>query len=282
MNVIDLRSLFFSPFSFSYLCAMAKQQQMSFMQHLDELRWRLVRIALAIIAVGIFIWFFQEWIMNHLFLTLKSKDFISFRLMCDYLGICVEDTPVKMQSMTMSGQFNYAMTMCIMGGLIVSSPYIFYQIWAFVKPGLKQHELKAARGLVFYVSLCFFCGILFGYFVVAPLTVQFFSSFQITKSIENNFTISSYMGTIISTVFYTGVLFLLPIASFILTKIGLIDASFLKKYRRHAIVVILILSAVITPPDILSQIVVSIPIIGLYETAIVIAKRVTKKNEIES
>lgn len=250
---------------------------MSFLQHLDELRWRLVRIAIAVICVGVVIWIFQEWIMNHLFLSLKDKDFISFKLMCKYLNVCVEDTSVKMQSMTMSGQFNYAMTMCIMGGIIVSSPYIFYQIWAFVKPGLKQNELKAAKGLVFFVSLCFITGILFGYFVVAPLTVQFFSSFQISSSIENNFTISSYMGTVISTVFYTGLLFLLPIASFILAKIGLIDAAFLKKYRRHAIVVILILAAVITPPDILSQIIVSIPIIGLYEIGILVAKRAGKK-----
>ena len=256
---------------------MSEQKQMSFLQHLDELRWRLVRIAIAVICVGVVIWIFQEWIMNHLFLSLKDKDFISFKLMCKYLNVCVEDTSVKMQSMTMSGQFNYAMTMCIMGGIIVSSPYIFYQIWAFVKPGLKQNELKAAKGLVFFVSLCFITGIFFGYFVVAPLTVQFFSSFQISSSIENNFTISSYMGTVISTVFYTGLLFLLPIASFILAKIGLIDAAFLKKYRRHAIVVILILAAVITPPDILSQIIVSIPIIGLYEIGILVAKRVEKK-----
>ena len=172
---------------------MADQKQMTFLQHLDELRWRLVRIAIAIILVGIVIWVFQEWIMNNLFLSLKDKDFISFKLMCRWLGVCVEDTPVKMQSMTMSGQFNYAMTMCLMGGIIVTSPYIFYQIWAFVKPGLKQNEMKLARGLVFYVSLCFMSGILFGYFVVAPLTVQFFASFQISSSIENNFTISSYM-----------------------------------------------------------------------------------------
>jgi sec-independent protein translocase protein TatC len=260
---------------------MADQKQMTFLQHLDELRWRLVRIAIAIILVGIVIWVFQEWIMNNLFLSLKDKDFISFKLMCRWLGVCVEDTTVKMQSMTMSGQFNYAMTMCLMGGIIVTSPYIFYQIWAFVKPGLKQNEMKLARGLVFYVSLCFMSGILFGYFVVAPLTVQFFASFQISSSIENNFTISSYMGTIISTVFYTGLLFLLPIVSYLLTKIGLIDASFLKKYRRHAIVVILILAAVITPPDILSQVIVSIPIIGLYEIGILVAKRAGKKDKSE-
>jgi sec-independent protein translocase protein TatC len=220
--------------------------------------------------------------MNHVFLVLKEKEFITFKLLCAYFGVCVSDTTVKMQSMTVSGQFNYAMMMSIMGGLIITAPYIFYQIWSFIKPGLKKNELRAAKGLVFYVSLCFFLGVLFGYFVVAPLTVQFFGSFQISPEIENNFTVGSYMGTVISTVFYTGILFLLPIVSFILTKIGLIGPEFLKKYRRHAIVVILIISAVITPPDMLSQIIVSIPIIVLYEIGIVVSTRTSKnKNTIE-
>jgi sec-independent protein translocase protein TatC len=220
--------------------------------------------------------------MNHVFLILKEKEFITFKLLCAYFGVCVSDTTVKMQSMTVSGQFNYAMMMSLMGGLIITAPYIFYQIWSFIKPGLKKNELRAAKGLVFYVSLCFFLGVLFGYFVVAPLTVQFFGSFQISAEIENNFTVGSYMGTVISTVFYTGILFLLPIVSFILTKIGLIGPEFLKKYRRHAIVVILIISAVITPPDMLSQIIVSIPIIVLYEIGIVVSTRTSKnKNTIE-
>jgi sec-independent protein translocase protein TatC len=220
--------------------------------------------------------------MNHVFLVLKEKEFITFKLLCAYFGVCVSDTTVKMQSMTVSGQFNYAMMMSIMGGLIITAPYIFYQIWSFIKNGLKKNELRAAKGLVFYVSLCFFLGVLFGYFVVAPLTVQFFGSFQISPEIENNFTVGSYMGTVISTVFYTGILFLLPIVSFILTKIGLIGPEFLKKYRRHAIVVILIISAVITPPDMLSQIIVSIPIIVLYEIGIVVSTRTSKnKNPIE-
>ena len=261
---------------------MSENQQMSFLQHLDELRWRLVRIAIAVISVAVVLWIYQEWVMNHVFLVLKEKEFITFKLLCAYFGVCVSDTTVKMQSMTVSGQFNYAMMMSIMGGLIITAPYIFYQIWSFIKPGLKKKELRAAKGLVFYVSLCFFLGVLFGYFVVAPLTVQFFGSFQISPEIENNFTVGSYMGTVISTVFYTGILFLLPIVSFILTKIGLIGPEFLKKYRRHAIVVILIISAVITPPDMLSQIIVSIPIIVLYEIGIVVSTRTSKnKNPIE-
>lgn len=256
---------------------MSENNQMSFMQHLDELRWRLVRIAIVVLVFGCVIWYFQEWIMVNLFLHLKDKDFITFQWLCRYFGVCVEDIPVKMQSMTVSGQFNYAMMMCLMGGLIASAPFIFYQVWAFIKPGLKPKEIKLSKGMVFYISLCFFSGILFGYFVIAPMTVQFFGAFQISKQIENNFTIGSYMSTILSTVFYSGLLFLLPIVSYVLTRIGLIGPQFLVKYRKHAIVIILIIAAVITPPDILSQIIVSIPIIVLYEIGILVSKRAERK-----
>ena len=257
---------------------------MSFLQHLEELRWRLVRCAIVILLLAIVIWYFQEEIMVNLFLSMKDKDFVTFRLLCQYMGVCVEEIPVKMQSMTVSGQFTYALMMSFLGGLVVSFPYVFYQIWSFIKPGLKQREKKIVNGLVFYVSLLFFLGILFGYFLVAPLSVQFFGSYQISKQIENNFTIGSYMSTIFSTVFYSGLFFLLPVVSYLLTKIGLINVSFLIKYRKHAIVAILILAAIITPPDITSQIIVSIPIIILYEIGILVSKRAERlaKNEAQS
>ena len=252
---------------------MENSGNMSFLQHLEELRWRLVRCAIVILLLAIVIWYFQEEIMVNLFLSMKDKDFVTFRLLCQYIGVCVEEIPVKMQSMTVSGQFTYALMMSFLGGLVISFPYVFYQIWSFIKPGLKQREKKMVNGLVFYVSLLFFLGILFGYFIVAPLSVQFFGSYQISNQIENNFTIGSYMSTIFSTVFYSGLFFLLPVVSYLLTKIGLINVSFLVKYRKHAIVAILILAAIITPPDIASQIIVSIPIIILYEIGILVSKR---------
>ena len=258
---------------------MSNNENMSFLQHLEELRWRLVKSAFAVVVVASVIWYFQEIIMVNLFLSMKEKDFITFRLFCKYFGVCVADIPVKMQSMTVSGQFSYALMMSFMGGLVLAFPFIFYQLWSFVKPGLKLKEKKMASGLVFYVSLLFFIGILFGYFLVAPLSVQFFGSYQISNQIENNFTISSYMSMILSTVFYSGLFFLLPIVSYLLAKLEIIDAEFLKKYRKHAIVVILILAAVITPPDIISQIIVSIPIIGLYEIGILVAKRAVRQNK---
>ena len=258
---------------------MSNNENMSFLQHLEELRWRLVKSAVAVVLVASVIWYFQETIMVNLFLSMKEKDFITFRLFCKYFGVCVADIPVKMQSMTVSGQFSYALMMSFMGGLVLAFPFIFYQLWSFVKPGLKLKEKKMASGLVFYVSLLFFLGILFGYFLVAPLSVQFFGSYQISNQIENNFTISSYMSMILSTVFYSGLFFLLPIVSYLLAKLEIIDVEFLKKYRKHAIVVILILAAVITPPDIISQIIVSIPIIGLYEIGILVAKRAVRQNK---
>lgn len=250
---------------------------MPFLEHLEELRWRLVRCAIAILVVSAVIWFYQEWIIDTLFLSMKDPSFITYRLFCQYFNICIEEIPLKMQSTTMAGQFSYGLMMSVMGGVVVSFPYVFYQLWSFIKPGLKQNEKSAVKGLVFYVSILFFLGILFGYFIVAPLCVQFFGTYQISKNIENIFTISSYMSTIISTVFYSGLLFLLPVIAFILGKMGVVTADFLRKYRKHSIVGVLIIAAVITPPDLISQIIVAIPIVLLYEISIIVVARLPQK-----
>ncbi|MEN9699574.1 MAG: hypothetical protein RLZZ301_772 [Bacteroidota bacterium] len=256
---------------------MSDDKPMSFLDHLEELRWRLMRAALAVIIFAIVIWVYQREIMDNLFLNMIDPDFISFRLLCQYLGVCVEDVHVDFQSTTLSGQFSYALMMSMMGGVVLAFPYIFYQIWAFIKPGLKVKEKKMARGIVFYVSILFFLGILFGYYVVAPLSVQFFGSFEISPKIHNDVTIASYMSTILSTVFYTGLFFLFPIVTFLLVKIGLFTPEFLIKYRKHAIVVILVIAAVITPPDVISQIIVSLPIYILFEISILVSKRAHAK-----
>jgi sec-independent protein translocase protein TatC len=258
---------------------MEEQGNMPFLNHLEELRWRLVRAAVAILTVGTVIWFYQETIINVVFLSMAKKEFITFRIMCQFFGVCITEIPIKFQSMTVSGQFSYALMMSFLGGIVVTFPYLFYQIWAFVKPGLKFKEKNLARGIVFYVSLLFFLGILFGYYIVAPLSIQFFGSYQMSSKIENIFTVNSYMSTILSTVFYCGLFFLLPVVTYLLTKIGLFDSAFLKKYRKHAIVIILILAAIITPPDVISQIIVSIPILILYEIGIVVSKRVEKQKK---
>ena len=249
---------------------------MSFLDHLEELRWRLVRSAIAIVVLAIALWVFRGWIIENLFLAMRDPNFVSFRLFCDYLGVCVTEIPIEYQSTEVTGQFSYAIMMSIMGGIVLSFPFLFYQIWAFVKPGLKHNEKSVARGIVLWVSLLFFTGICFGYFIVAPLCVQFFGNFQMSDMIENKFTIKSFMSTVLSTVFYSGLLFLLPVITYIFSKLGVLSAAFLRKYRKHAIVGVLILSALITPPDLISQVIVGIPIAFLYEAGILIAARVEK------
>lgn len=258
---------------------MNEEKNMSFLDHLEELRWRLVRIAISILVIATILFIYQEWIIRTFFIAMVNPNFISFRMMCEWFNVCIPEIPVSFQSTTMSGQFSYALMMSIMGGIVLSFPFIFYQIWSFVKPGLKQNERSMASGIVFYVSILFFLGILFGYFVVAPLTVQFFGSYKITAQIENQFTISSYMSTIISTVFWSGVLFLLPVVTYIFAKLGVITPEFLRKYRKHSIIVVLIVAAAITPPDLISQIIVSIPIMILYEIGILAAVRVEKNRK---
>ncbi len=254
---------------------------MSFLDHLEELRWRLVRSAIVIVIAAVVIWIFQEWILNNLFFSMKEPGFFTFRILCQLLGVCVEEIPINFQSTTVTGQFSYAIMMSILGGIVISFPYLFYQIWSFIKPGLRQNERGIAKGIVFYVSMLFFLGIGFGYFVVAPLCVQFFGNYKMSENIENIFTIGSYMSLVLSTIFYSGLLFLLPVITYLFTKLGIITPEFLKKYRKHAIVGILILSAFITPPDLISQVIVGVPILILYEVGIMISKRVVRKRKKE-
>lgn len=256
---------------------MEEEKNMSFLEHLEELRWRLVKSSIAIVTIACVLFWFKEWIMINVFQSMLKADFISFRLMCEWFGVCTGDTPVQMQSMNVSGQFSYALMMSILGGIVISSPYIFYQLWMFVKPGLKQNEKSIMNGLSFYISILFFLGIMFGYFIVAPLCIQFFGNFTLSPDIENNFTVDSYMSMILSTVFYSGLFFLLPVVMYILAKMDVVGSEFLKKYRKHAIVGILILAAIITPPDLISQIIVALPIAFLYEVGIFVTRRVEKQ-----
>lgn len=258
---------------------MDAEKNMSFLEHLEELRWRLVKSAIAIAIVATVLFIYHEWIMNNIFLVMLDKDFVSFQLMCDWFGVCSDSSPVQMQSTTVSGQFSYALMMSIMGGFVLGSPFIFHQLWLFIKPGLKQNEKSVTSGIVFYISLLFGLGILFGYYIVAPLCVQFFGNFSMSDQIDNNFTVDSYMGMILSTIFYSGLFFLLPIISYLGTKLGVLSPSFLRKYRKHAIIAVLVLAAIITPPDLISQVIVAVPIAILYEIGILVASRVEKKRK---
>ncbi|HZH87455.1 MAG TPA: twin-arginine translocase subunit TatC [Brumimicrobium sp.] len=254
-----------------------EENQMSFLDHLEELRWRIVKSVIAIMVFTIVMWFFKEWMIQNIFIAMTKPDFISFQFMCDYLNICIGDIPIRFQSNKVGSQFSYALLMSLVGGFIIAFPYVFYQLWSFVKPGLKSNEKQVVSGLTFFVTLLFLIGVVFGYIVVAPLCIQFFGGFSLASEFENIWMIGSFMSLIISSVIFTGLLFLLPIIIYILTKIGIVSSGFLKKYRKHSIVGVLVLSALITPPDFISQVIVSIPIILLYEVGILISARVERR-----
>jgi sec-independent protein translocase protein TatC len=254
-----------------------KDKNMPFLSHLEELRWRLVRSSAAILICAIVIFIYTEWIVNTIFLSLASEHSPIFEFICWAFGMCDNEIDISFQNVDMTAQFSINLMLAIVGGIVVAFPYIFHQIWGFVKPGLKQNEVKAVRGIVWFVSILFFIGIAFGYYIIAPLTVQFFGNWKMAEQIDNVITIGSYLKTIISTIFFTGLLFLLPVVIYIFSKLGVITPAWLRKYRKHAIVAILILAAVITPPDIWTQVIVSIPIILLYELGIVLSKAVEKK-----
>ena len=261
-----------------------EKKELSFLGHLEELRWRLVRSSVVIILAAIVLFYFTDPIVQQFYINMSKTTFPTYQFFCllsEKLNIsdalCAEDIPIQIQSIEMTKQFSTNMYFALIGGLIISFPFTFYQIWSFVKPGLNIKELKATRWIGFYASLLFFIGILFGYFLISPLCVQFFGGYKLTDQIQNNFTISSYMSMITTSTFLSGLFFELPIVMYILAKIGILGPDILKKYRKHSLVAILILSALITPPDVVSQLLVSFPIYALYEFGIIIVKRVEKK-----
>lgn len=262
------------------------KKEMSFLGHLEELRWRLVRAAIVILVFAVTAFIFVEPLMDHVLLALSQKEFITYRIfnkVVIYLGISngsyASDITINFQSITVTGQFGTHIFMAIVTGVICSFPFLFYQIWSFIKPGLKENERKSARGIVVYGSLLFLLGVLFGYYLVSPLCVQFFGNYKMHELIANNFTIDSYLSTITSATFASGLFFELPIVIYILSKIGVVSPTLLKKYRKHALVGILILSAIITPPDIISQVLVSVPILLLYEVGIYVSRIVYRKKD---
>ena len=254
---------------------------MPFLGHLEELRWRLVKSVILVVILAFVVFIFREEIVYNVFLRLREADFPTFKWSCNVLGICFEEVQVDFQNTALAGQFGTSIKMSVIGGFIVGFPFIFHQFWGFIKPGLKKSELKSVKGITWFISILFFLGIFFGYYVIAPLTVNFLGNFQIAKDVQNHLIISDFISTIVSTILLTGILYLLPVLILILSKIGLVTSVFLKKYRKHSFIGVLILAAIITPPDIFTQVVVTIPIMLLYEFGILIAKRIEKKKRKE-
>ena len=261
--------------------------EMSFLEHLEELRWHIIRSILAIVILMIVAFIFKNFIFDNIILAPKDPDFFTNRILCQ-LGklmkttiLCINSKPFNLINIKMSGQLTTHITVAIVTGIIVAFPYVLWELWKFFRPALHSNEKHYARGAVLASSLLFFTRVLFGYYMLAPLSIHFLSSYEISPDVVNQINIRSYIGTLSSICLATGLVFELPIITFFLTKIGIVTPAFLKKYRKHAIVVIFIVAAIITPPDVFSQMLVCIPLLALYEVGIVISKRVMKKKDKE-
>jgi sec-independent protein translocase protein TatC len=262
-----------------------EEKEMSFLDHLEELRWHLVRSVVSIFVFAIIAFFAKSFIFHTLILGPSRTDFWTYQALCE-LGLaigsdvlCIEQLPFSLQSRTMTGQFSMHITVAFVVGLICAFPYTFWEIWRFIKPGLYPTEKRLTNGAVFFVTLLFALGVSFGYFIVSPLSINFLSNYQIDESIVNEFDITSYISTITTLVLSCGLMFQLPMIVFVLSKAGLATPDLMRAFRRHASVVILVLSAIITPPDVVSQVLVSLPLFLLYEVSIYISASVVKSRQ---
>ncbi|QAA83193.1 twin-arginine translocase subunit TatC [Aequorivita sp. H23M31] len=260
---------------------------MSFLDHLEELRWHLIRSTLAVVIVAVLAFIFKSFIFDVLIFGPSKPHFATYRLFCNVsrsLGMdsfCFQEMPFSIQSRTMSGQFSAHMWTSIYAGIIIAFPYILYEFWKFISPGLKEKERKTSRGFILIASLLFFLGVLFGYYIITPLSINFLGSYQVSEEVINQFDLDSYISLVRTSVLASGIIFELPIIIYILTKIGLLTPEILKKYRKFALIIVLTVSAIITPPDVASQIIVAIPILILYEVSIYISKIVIRNQKKE-
>lgn len=264
------------------------EKEMSFWDHLTELRGTFVRSIIAIVIIAIVAFLNKDFVFNDVILAVKESDFITNRLLCtlgQLLGIeyfCVKDHALEIININMSGQFMTHMYISFVAGLIVAAPYIIYEFWRFIKPALYDDERKSSSSAVVVSSFLFFSGVLFSYFLIVPLTLNFFGSYHVSEMVKNQISLSSYISTVVTVTLSIGLVFELPIVIYFLTKIGIVNIAFLKRNRKYTLVIILILSAIITPPDVFSQVLVTVPLMVLYEFSILLAKRAEKKTHLEN
>jgi sec-independent protein translocase protein TatC len=265
---------------------MSEEKEMAFLDHLEELRWHVVRAVGAIFICMIVAFIFVPWIFENIVFAPAKLDFPAFKYMCQ-LGqlsgieeLCVKELPFKIQSRNMTGQFMMSLTAAFVIGLIVSFPYVVWELWSFVKPGLQNKERKFSKGAVLAISFLFLLGVSFGYFILSPMTIWFLSTYSISPLISNEFDITSYVSTLASLILGCGLLFQFPMVIYFLSKVGIVTPEIMRKYRKHSIVVILILGAIITPSgDPFSLTVISLPLYVLFEVSIYISSVVVKRKQ---
>jgi sec-independent protein translocase protein TatC len=262
--------------------------EMSFLDHLEELRWLLIRATLAIVIGGCVAFAFSDRIFEDIIFAPKKADFITYRIFCDLANkydldksFCVTEIPFSIQTRTLDGEFSTDIWTSITAGFILVFPYLLFLIWRFIRPALYEKERKGAASFIFFTSILFFLGVVFGYFLIMPLSINFLANYKISAVVEKNVDLDSYLSLLKTTVISCGLVFEMPIIIFFLAKLGLVTASFLRQYRKYALVIILIIAAIVTPPDVVSQMTVTIPLVILYEVSIFIAAAVNKTPKTE-
>jgi len=263
--------------------------EMTFIDHLEELRWHVIRSVIAVLIGAVAVFIYSDFVVNDILFAPTRSDFISARWLCSLgqnIGIgdtlCFKQVEAKFLENTMTGQFIASFTLAFIGGFILAFPYIFWEFWKFVRPALSEKELKKTRGVIFWVSLLFFTGVLFGYFILTPFMVNFYFNYKLSPQIQIMPSFSDYLENLIYTTAGVGVLFQMPLLVMVLARIGVVTGRFLRKYRRHAFVIILIAAAIITPTtDPFSLTIVTIPLYLLFEASIIIASRINKRQEKE-
>lgn len=263
--------------------------EMSFVEHLEALRWHIIRSLIAVLLCGIVIFIYRDWVFDNIIVGPVNSNFISYKAFCKlshflHLGdvLCMQSIQVEMQTTTYGGQFLSSISMALMGGLLVAFPYVFWEFWRFIKPALRPEELANTRYIIFTVSFFFFLGSAFGYFILAPFTFNFLASFTLGNEhiLVTRPTLSDYFTNLTNIILGCGIAFELPVLASVLTGIGLITPSFLRRSRKYAIVVILVVAAFITPsPDWISQMLVFTPLFLLYELSVIVSARIYKKQQ---
>jgi len=256
---------------------------MSFFDHLDALRGHLFRAIVAVLVFAVVAFLFKRVIFDLIILAPKDPGFITNSLLCSWAEkfnisrLCINETPLNLINIKIAGQFITHIVISLISGFVIAFPYVVWEIWRFVSPALYKNERKKSRMMLLVTAILFFFGVLLGYFIIVPIAINFLNNYLVSESVSNTINLSSYISTMTSICFASGIIFELPVLSYLLTRIGLLTPSFMKKYRKHAIVAILILSAIITPPDMITQLLIGIPLFLLYEVSILISRLVMKR-----
>lgn len=259
--------------------------EMSFWGHIDALRGHLFRSVIVVFIITAVLFFYSDFLFDVIIFGPLNSNFLTYRVFCKLshllnMGdqLCFGHYTFKLQSLGLADQFTSLMWIAFLGGLIIGSPYLLWEIWRFIKPALRDKEKKASTGFIITSTFLFLTGVSFSYYVIVPLTINFLGTFQVSKMVENNFTMDSYISTLTTLTIATGIVFELPVFVYFLTKFGLVTPAFMRKYRKHAVVVILIVAAIITPsPDVTSQMLVAFPLYFLYEASIIVSRHVMKQ-----